>query len=131
MKKELILKLVIFSLFVSIGGWYVMTYLVAVFNPFLFFAIPAFLTLYQIGVISLIHLYLNGDSDQCSRFLLGTKVFKVLLSIAFVLITYKVIGLNTPFLITFLLYYMVFIFFDSWVFIRCNKEHKRKIEKYE
>ncbi|EGJ71386.1 hypothetical protein Bcop_1182 [Bacteroides coprosuis DSM 18011] len=131
MKLELILKLLVFSVVVSLGGWFLLPQFVESYNPYLFFAVPAFLTVYQIIVISFIDYFFSDDVQKTTQFLFGTKVFKVLLSIAFVLTCYFVVGLNTVFLVIFLLYYMIYIFFDSWMYMRCNREHKRKLDQHE
>mgnify|MGYP001255355579 FL=1 len=99
------------------------------YNPYLFFSIPAFLTFYQLGVILFIHKYIAGDINQSTHFMYLSKIFKVLASVVFILICYKIVGLDTLLLLIFLTYYMLFIAFDSWLFIRCNREYQKELIK--
>lgn len=130
MKKRLFLVLILFTLFVCTVGWYLVEkFAPSAISKWNFLAIPIFLAVYQAGVIGCIHRFVTTDSAQANNFMIISKVLKVLLSFVFILFNYWLMGLNvmnTPFLIAFILFYMAFIFFDSWALSYCNREAKRK-----
>ena len=127
MKLELSIKLIVYTVLVSLIGWLLLSLYKPDFNLYLFLSVPVFLMLCQVIIISFIHKYMCEDATQSMRFLFITKALKIVASIAFVLCCYKITGLDTLFFVVFLVYYLLFIVFDSWLFMRCNKEYKKEV----
>ncbi len=128
MKRKLFLVLIIFTAVVSVGGWLILeaTAPNMIERPH-FVAIPIFLGVYQAIAIGFIDRYITADPRDAAQYMILSKVLKVLCSVAFILFNYWLLGLNTPFLIAFILFYLAFIILDSWTFTYSNKVAKRKL----
>lgn len=131
MRIRLGLTLILFTFIVALIGWSIVSYLQLELNLDAFLAVPIFLGLVEGGVILFINKYLQGSGRTNDVFLFVTKMSKMALSIIFALVGYKLLNWGTPFLIVFLVYYFVFIMFESWMFIKCNKALRQKIENHE
>lgn len=118
--------LVIFTVVIAALGWIVLSLTLPSFDIRVFLSIPIFLALLEGGVILCLNKYLKGVGHAKDRFLFLVKGVKVLLSIAFLLVGLYVMNQGKVFVSTVLLYYILFIVFESWMFIKCNKEIERK-----
>lgn len=131
MRKMLGLKLLVFTAVITCIGWFVLTHFQPGYSFKLFIAVPVFLGLIESGVILFINKYLQNNGAGAERFVFINKLIKVFLSLAFILGVYMSMGLEKTFIIIFLTYYFAYIAFESWLFIRCNRELTQKTEQHE
>ncbi|WP_018108537.1 hypothetical protein [Bacteroides propionicifaciens] len=128
MRKILGLKLILFTAVITGIGWLALSYFQPGFSFKLFVTVPLFLGLIESGVILFINKYLQNNGEGAERYVFINKLIKVALSLAFILIVYMRLGLDKTFVIVFVIYYFAYIAFESWLFIRCNRELIQKTE---
>ncbi len=126
MRKLLIIVLFLFTMLVAIGGVSLKTLMDIDVPTKAFLSIPLFLTLFQLTVVLVAPVFFKKKQDKAVAFMGGVKVAKILLSIAFILAWYWLAGMGTTFLMSFLVYYIMFIIYDSWMFMRLNRAYNNK-----
>lgn len=131
MRSKLSLVLLLFTSVITVLGWLVLTLMQPVFKIEVFLSIPIFLALVEGGVILCLNKYLNGTDRSKDVFLILVKVIKIGLSLVFAVVGVKIMNWNNLFLLVFLIYYLFYIVFESWMFIKCNKEIKHKTVNHE
>ncbi len=131
MNKILFLVLLVFTSVVSFVGFSIKEFLNIEIGDVEFFSIPLFLMLYQLVVIVFLPLYFKKNYEKAVVFMSMSKLAKVICSIAFILGWFWFEGFNNTFLMTFLCFYLVYIFYDSWMFMHCNKVHVQKQKSNE
>lgn len=131
MRAKLSLVLVLFTFVITVLGWLVLSLIYPDFQVGLFLSIPLFFGLIEGVVILSLNKYINGEGRSKDVFLVVVKVVKLVLSIALAIVGLKIMNWSNLFLLVFLIYYLFYIVFESWMFIKCNKEIKHKTVNHE
>lgn len=129
MRRALILILVVLTGCLIVAGFCLKELLNLPINSIELLSIPCYLFICQSLIIVYLPRYLKKHPNKLINYFSFTKVAKFLLSLVFIAVWYYVGGVNKIFMVTFLVYYIIFILFDSWMFMRCNKMHSIKSKK--
>lgn len=87
-------------------------------------AIPAFFTLFGVAVIKLIH---ERKGNNNIMVIMAAKMLKVFLSLIFIFMYVFLIKENSvSFIVSYLIYFMAFLAFETWMFASKNKKEKKE-----
>lgn len=134
MNKILVSVLIVFTAITTLIGFVVKEYIANIgvnISNLEFISIPIFLMLYQLIVVCLLPIYFRKNYEKAVAFMSMSKLVKVICSVVFLLSWFWIEEINSVFLMTFLVYYLAFIFYDSWMFMYCNKKHVQNTQSNE
>lgn len=121
MRKLLILVLVVFTAIVAVAGWSLSVLLDLNISASSIVSISLFLMIIQLVIIVMLPLFVNDKHDKSVTFVSVAKLVKMGCSGVFLLAWYALDSLNTTFLLFFAVYYILYIFYDSWMYMQLNK----------
>lgn len=121
MRKLLILVLAVFTAIVAIAGWSLSVLLDLSISPASVLSISLFLMIIQLIIIVMLPLFVNEKQDKSVAFVSVAKLVKMGCSGVFLLVWYALDRLDTTFLLVFAAYYVLYIFYDSWMYMQLNK----------
>lgn len=124
MKLKDLLKLALFTILVTVFGG-LTKYIVALDLSWVdLLIIPLFLMVVE-GAVLVIYSYVSKRISNRVVSLFGLmKVAKILASLLFIVVRFRIGEASNTFLIAFLVYYLLYMLYDSWMLIQIGKSEE-------
>lgn len=128
-RSKFILILTAVILITGFGLKYLITEALPQYSFSAFTSIPVFFFLLGLGLIYTLTAINNTDGKKLVNKYMLMRVIKVLSSLAFLLIYWLINKREIKnFAVAFIVFYMIFLIFETWVYLQVEKKMKKNVE---
>ena len=128
-RSKFILILTAVILITGFGLKYLITEALPQYSFSAFTSIPVFFFLLGLGLIYMLTAINNTDGKKLVNKYMLMRVIKVLSSLAFLLIYWLINKREIKnFAVAFIVFYMIFLIFETWVYLQVEKNMKKNVE---
>ena len=128
-RSKFILILTAVILITGFGLKYLITEALPQYSFSAFTSIPVFFFLLGLGLIYTLTGINNTDGKKLVNKYMLMRVIKVLLSLAFLLVYWLINKREIKnFAVAFIVFYMIFLIFETWVYLQVEKKMKKNVE---
>lgn len=128
-RSKFILILTAVILITGFGLKYLITEALPQYSFSAFTSIPVFFFLLGLGLIYTLTAINNTDGKKLVNKYMLMRVIKVLSSLAFLLIYWLINKREIKnFAVAFIVFYMIFLIFETWVYLQVEKNMKKNVE---
>ena len=128
-RSKFILILTAVILITGFGLKYVITEALPQYSFSAFTSIPVFFFLLGLGLIYTLTGINNTDGKKLVNKYMLMRVIKVLSSLAFLLVYWLINKREIKnFAVAFIVFYMIFLIFETWVYLQVEKKMKKNVE---
>ena len=128
-RSKFILILTAVILITGFGLKYLITEALPQYSFSAFTSIPVFFFLLGLGLIYMLTAINNTDGKKLVNKYMLMRVIKVLSSLAFLLIYWLINKREIKnFAVAFIVFYMIFLIFETWVYLQVEKNMKKNLE---
>lgn len=128
-RSKFILILTAVILITGFGLKYLITEALPQYSFSAFTSIPVFFFLLGLGLIYMLTAINNTDGKKLVNKYMLMRVIKVLSSLAFLLIYWLINKREIKnFAVAFIVFYMIFLIFETWVYLQVEKKMKKNVE---
>ena len=128
-RSKFILILTAVILITGFGLKYLITEALPQYSFSAFTSIPVFFFLLGLGLIYTLTAINNTDGKKLVNKYMLMRVIKVLSSLAFLLVYWLINKREIKNLaVAFIVFYMIFLIFETWVYLQVEKKMKKKVE---
>lgn len=128
-RSKFILILTAVILITGFGLKYLITEALSQYSFSAFTSIPVFFFLLGLGLIYTLTAINNTDGKKLVNKYMLMRVIKVLSSLAFLLIYWLINKREIKnFAVAFIVFYMIFLIFETWVYLQVEKNMKKNVE---
>ena len=128
-RSKFILILTAVILITGFGLKYLITEALPQYSFSAFTSIPVFFFLLGLGLIYMLTAINNTDGKKLVNKYMLMRVIKVLSSLAFLLIYWLINKREIKnFAVAFIVFYMIFLIFETWVYLQMEKNMKKNVE---
>ena len=128
-RSKFILILTAVILITGFGLKYLITEALPQYSFSAFTSIPVFFFLLGLGLIYTLTAINNTDGKKLVNKYMLMRVIKVLSSLAFLLIYWLINKREIKnFAVAFIVFYMIFLIFETWVYLQMEKNMKKNVE---
>ena len=128
-RSKFILILTAVILITGFGLKYLITEALPQYSFSAFTSIPVFFFLLGLGLIYMLTAINNTDGKKLVNKYMLMRVIKVLSSLAFLLIYWLINKREIKnFAVAFIVFYMIFLIFETWVYLQEEKNMKKNVE---
>lgn len=128
-RSKFILILTAVILITGFGLKYLITEALPQYSFSAFTSIPVFFFLLGLGLIYMLTAINNTDGKKLVNKYMLMRVIKVLSSLAFLLVYWLINKREIKnFAVAFIVFYMIFLIFETWVYLQVEKNMKKNVE---
>lgn len=128
-RSKFILILTAVILITGFGLKYLITEALPQYSFSAFTSIPVFFFLLGLGLIYMLTAINNTDGKKLVNKYMLMRVIKVLSSLAFLLVYWLINKREIKnFAVAFIVFYMIFLIFETWVYLQVEKKMKKNVE---
>ena len=128
-RSKFILILTAVILITGFGLKYLITEALPQYSFSAFTSIPVFFFLLGLGLIYTLTAINNTDGKKLVNKYMLMRVIKVLSSLAFLLVYWLINKREIKnFAVAFIVFYMIFLIFETWVYLQVEKKMKKNLE---
>lgn len=128
-RSKFILILTAVILITGFGLKYLITEALPQYSFSAFTSIPVFFFLLGLGLIYTLTAINNTDGKKLVNKYMLMRVIKVLSSLAFLLVYWLINKREIKnFAVAFIVFYMIFLIFETWVYLQVEKKMKKNVE---
>jgi len=128
-RSKFILILTAVILITGFGLKYLITEALPQYSFSAFTSIPVFFFLLGLGLIYTLTAINNTDGKKLVNKYMLMRVIKVLSSLAFLLVYWLINKREIKnFAVAFIVFYMIFLIFETWVYLQVEKNMKKNVE---
>ena len=128
-RSKFILILTAVILITGFGLKYLITEALPQYSFSAFTSIPVFFFLLGLGLIYMLTAINNTDGKKLVNKYMLMRVIKVLSSLAFLLVYWLINKREIKnFAVAFIVFYMIFLIFETWVYLQMEKNMKKNVE---